>query len=200
MTELLHLWLPIIVSAVVVFIASFLAWMVLPHHKPDWKTLPDQQSVLEKLRSLNLSPGLYMFPCYGERKNMKDPEFRKMWEEGPHGTLIMREGKPSFGLNLTLVFIFYLVVGIFVGYVGTVALEPGAAFRTVFRVTGTVAVTAYVLGGIPNAIFFGRTARSILMDIIDGIVYGILTGLIFAWLWPALEVMEIEMPALPVGG
>ncbi|MDY7109312.1 MAG: hypothetical protein SYC29_11820 [Planctomycetota bacterium] len=184
MAELLDLWLPIIVSAAVVFIASALAWMVLPHHKPDWKTLPDQQSMLDKLRSLNLQPALYMFPCCGEGKNMKDPEFRKMWEEGPHGVLMMHKGKPNFARNLLLVFIFYLVVGLFVAYVGTLALEPGAAFRTVFRVTGTVAVMAYVFGGIPNAIFFGRTARSVLMDLIDGFVYGILTGLIFAWLWP----------------
>jgi hypothetical protein len=112
----------------------------------------------------------------------------------------MRKGKPGFAMNLLLVFIFYLVVGIFVAYVGTLALEPSAAFRTVFRVTGTVAVMAYVFGGIPNAIFFGRSLRSVLMDIIDGVVYGLLTGLIFAWLWPAMEMMETEMPALPVGG
>ena len=115
-------------------------------------------------------------------------------------TLLIRAGKPSFGRNLLLVFIFYLVVGIFVGYVGTVALEPGAAFRTVFRITGTVAVIAYVFGGIPGGIFFGRSARSILMDIIDGFVYGILTGLIFGWLWPALETIEMDLPALAVAG
>lgn len=200
MTELLQLWLPIIVSAAVVFIASGLAWMVLPHHKPDWKTLPDQEGVLEKLRAMNLPPAQYMFPCCADSKAMKDPEFKKMWEAGPHGTLLIRASKPSFGMNLLLVFIFYLVVGIFVGYVGTVALDAGAPFRTVFRITGTVAVIAYVFGGIPNAIFFGRSARSVLMDIIDGVVYGLLTGLIFAWLWPALEALETNMPALPVGG
>ncbi len=35
MEPLLDLWLPIVVSAVIVFVASFLAWMVLPHHKGD---------------------------------------------------------------------------------------------------------------------------------------------------------------------
>jgi hypothetical protein len=200
MAELLDLWLPIIVSAVVVFIVSFLAWMVLPHHKPDWKTLPDEGGALEKLRAMNLPPAQYMFPCCGDSKKMKDHEFRKTWEAGPHGVLLIRKGKPSFGMNLLLILIFYLIVGIFVGYVGTVALDPGAASRTVFRVTGTVAVIAYVFGGIPSAIFFGRSARSVLMDIIDGVVYGLVTGLIFAWLWPAIEAVEMEMPTLPVGG
>ena len=200
MAELLDLWLPIIASAVVVFIVSFLAWMVLPHHKADWKSVPDEDGFLNALRSMNIPPAAYMFPCCGDAKKMKDPEYKKKWEAGPHGTLSIRAARPNFSLNLVLILIFYLIVGIFVGYVGAVALEPGAPFRTVFRITGTVAVIAYVFGAIPHAIFVGRMLRSVIMDIIDGVVYGLLTGLIFAWLWPAIETVEMDIPALPVGG
>ncbi len=37
MVTLGSLWLPIVLSAVVVFFASWLMHMVLPHHWTDWK-------------------------------------------------------------------------------------------------------------------------------------------------------------------
>ena len=36
---LVSLWLPIVLSAVALFFASFLSWMVLQLHKQDWKKL-----------------------------------------------------------------------------------------------------------------------------------------------------------------
>ncbi len=44
MEILVQFWLPILASAVVVFLASSIAWMVLPHHKKDVKTLPDEKA------------------------------------------------------------------------------------------------------------------------------------------------------------
>jgi hypothetical protein len=68
----------------------------------------------------------------------------------------------------------------------------------VFRVTGTVAILSYCLGGIPGTIWFGHSWRSQIMYIIDGVVYGLITAGFFGWLWP---VAEAAMPAMPaVGG
>ncbi len=184
MVGLPELWLPILLSAIVVFVASFLAWMALPHHKGDWKGVPDEESFLGAARSV--PPGQYMFPYCGSQAQMKDPEFKKRMEAGPHGTMTVWPGPPAMGLNLVLTFIFYIVVGIFVAYLGTHALERGAEYLTVFRITGTAAIMAYVFGMIPNAIWMRKSLRSLVADVIDGIVYGLLTAGIFGWMWPAV--------------
>ncbi len=184
MQELFGLWLPIIVSAVAVFMASALAWMVLPHHKADWKGISGEDAFLGNLGSLGIKPGQYMFPFCESGVQMKDPQFKKRWDAGPHGTLTIWSGPPNMGRNLTLTFIFYLVVGLFVAYLGAMALEPGERFIRVFRVTSVAAIIAYVFGMVPQAIWFGRPSRTLLMDVLDGLVYGSITGLIFGWLWP----------------
>ena len=184
MEPLLDLWLPIVVSAVIVFVASFLAWMVLPHHKADWKGLPDEDTFNNMLRSTNINPGQYMFPYCSSSKDMKSEAFKERWKAGPRGTLCVWSGTGSMGLNLFWVFVFYLVVGIFVGYLTTLACEPGAAYMAVFRVAGTVAIMAYTLATIPNAIWFRTPLRSIVMNLVDGIAYGLLTAGTFAALWP----------------
>jgi hypothetical protein len=182
MVTLLSLWLPILISAVIVFVASFLAWMVLPHHKPDFKKLADEGGFLDMLRNEGIGIGQYVFPCIMPAE-MKDPEKKARWEAGPHGVLRVYP-QPNMGKNLGLVFLFYLVVGIFAGYIGTLACPVGTHYGTVFRVVGTAAIACHVLGAVPNAIFMGRTCRSVLMDVIDGAVYGVLTAGVFGWLWP----------------
>ncbi len=184
MQILLPLWLPIVVSTVVVFVASSLVWMVFPHHKKDVKTLPDEKALTDYLKQQNLAPGVYMWPGCGGG-DMKSEEYQARYKSGPWGSMNILAKQPNFGLNLVLVFIFYLVVGVFVGYITFRARGLGAAFSPVFQVAGTAGILAYCAGGIPGAIFFGKPGRFILTDFIDGLVYGLLTGLVFAWLWPA---------------
>ncbi len=185
MVSLLSLWLPILVSAAVIFVASFLAWMVLPHHKADFKKLPDEDKLAAAIAGAE--PAQYMFPFCAGSAEMRDPEFQSRWNKGPHGLLVLRAGPPSMGMNMAITFLFYILVGIFVGYLTGVALPAGADYLNVFQVAGTAAVMAYVFGSIPNAIWFGRPWRAVGMDAIDGVVYGLLTAGVFGWLWPAAE-------------
>ncbi len=183
MDELISLWLPIIVSAVVVHVASAIAWMFLPHHKPDWKRLPNEEQTLDKLRSENIPAGQYIFP-YIEPSEMKKPESQARYEAGPHGTLNLWPGKPSMGRNMLLTFLFFVVTSIFVAYLASRALDPGAPYLDVFQIVGTAAILAYCFASIPNDIWFGKTCRAVCMNILDGIVYGLLTAGVFGWLWP----------------
>ena len=183
MAILAPLWLPILVSALAVFVVSAIGWMALGHHNADIKKLPDEGAFLDFMRSQNVPPGTYMWPGCGSG-DMKNPEFLARFEAGPWGSVNVTARKPSFARNLALTFLFYIVVGIFVGYITSLARDPGAPFLSVFRVAGAVGVLAYCAGGIPNALFFGKPLRFILTDLIDGIVYGVITGLIFAWFWP----------------
>lgn len=183
--SVLDLWLPIVVSAVVVFAASCLAWMVLPHHKKDWVKLPDEAGLTKALTELNVSSGWYMFPHCGGGKEAKSEEFKARWKAGPWGSVHLWPAAPSMARNLVLVFLSYIIVGIFVAYIGGLAFAGQAPeFLPVFRLTGAAAVAAYCLGPLPYAVFMGKPLRNTLNDLIDGIVYGLLTGVVFGLLWP----------------
>ena len=180
-------------SVVVVFVASSLAHMVLPHHRKDWGKAPNEDALLEFVRSNDIKSGQYMFPCCQNFNELKDPEVKKRYEAGPHGTLRVWEGMPNFGRNLGLTSLLYLVISVFVAYLATMALKQNADFMSVFRFTGTAAVMAYCLGFVGNTIWFGQPLKPFLNDLADGIVYGLLTGAVFGFLWPALEAPELPV-------
>jgi len=185
MELLAHLWLPILVSAAAVWVASALAWMALPHHKKDWKALPDEGAFYRSLEALGIPPGNYGFPDCKDAAKRKDPEVKKRWEAGQVGLLSVW-GKVSMGKNMVLTFLVYLVIAFFVAYIGQAAVKPGATFGQAFRVLGSVGVVAFSFGHIPNALWFGHYPRAILMCVLDGIVYGLIMGAIFAAMWPKM--------------
>ncbi len=190
---MLDLWMPILGSVVVVFIASSLAHMVLPHHRKDWGKAPNEDALLEFVRSNDIKSGQYMFPCCQNFNELKDPDVKKRYVAGPHGTLRVWAGMPDFRRNLILTSLLYLVVSVFVAYLATIALKQGVDFKSVFRFTGTAAVMAYCLGSVGNTIWFGQPLKPFLNDLADGIVYGLLTGAVFGWLWPALETSTLPV-------
>ncbi len=193
------LWLPIVVSAVVVFIASAVIWMALPIHKNDTKALPDANGVMNALRPFNIPPGIYAFPsCNAYEGGFKNPEFQKAWEAGPRGMLNLWPAQLGMGKNLALMFVFDLVVGLFVAYLASIALTKGAGFGDVFQVCGTAAIMGYALGTFPHAVWENKPPRVIGLNLLDGVIYGALTGLVFAFMWPpAAGAVETIQNALP---
>lgn len=57
MVALTALWLPILLSAVLVFIASSILHMVFPIHRRDFKKVPGEDKLLEVLRESKVTPG-----------------------------------------------------------------------------------------------------------------------------------------------
>jgi hypothetical protein len=186
MVSLMSLWLPIVLSAVVVFVASSIIHMALPYHRSDYKTLPDEVGVLSALRKVTVGPGDYMFPKPDSPKAMKDPAFLEKWSKGPVGmmTVMKSSARPSMGKPLGLWFLFCVVVSIFAAYIAGRALQPGAAFASVLRFAGTTAFASHALGLWPTTIWYGRSWTTTLKSNIDGLIYAILTGMVFGWLWP----------------
>ena len=174
------LWLPILLSAVLVFFAGALAWMVLPHHRKDWAMLPSDQ-VLAALRGV--PPGQYMFPGPGPSEHLS-PEAEERRRGGPHGALYVWPGPPSMGYRMALNFLFNLTVSVFVAYLTSRSLPSGAAFLEVFRLAATAGIMAFCFGGIPHGIWFGRSFRSMAMDFMDGTFEGLIVGAVFAAMWP----------------
>ena len=82
MVSLMDLWLPIVLSAIAVFIAGAIAWMALPHHKDDYRKLSTEDAVLVSIRANAVPPGQYMFPYCGSPADLKDPEATRRHEAG----------------------------------------------------------------------------------------------------------------------
>ena len=62
MVQIWALWLPVVLSAVIVFVASSVLHMVLKYHQSDYKQLPEEGSVTEAMRKAGVAPGDYHFP------------------------------------------------------------------------------------------------------------------------------------------
>lgn len=185
MDFLVELWFPVVLSAVFVFVVSSIFHMLIPIHKSDCRKLPNEGELLGAMRNQGLTPGQYVFPCPGTMKEMCSPEMIEKYKQGPVGIMtIMPGGSPRIGRSLILWFLYSILVGIFVAYVAKLGLTFGADPRAVFRVTGTVAVLAYAVSYIPDSIWKGHTWSSTLKYIFDGVVYGLVTAFVFAWLWP----------------
>ena len=182
MVELTSLWLPIVLSGVALFFASFLAWMVLPHHKQDWIGLPDESGFGKALGSLNVPSGNYMFPYCATSEEMKSPEFLERQKTGPNGLLQLWPGPCNMGRNLVCTLLLFLCVSFCMAYLPTLGLQPGDEFMKVFRFVGTAGIIVYAGGPILNGIWF---PRKLFGDILDGVAYGLITGLIFAVMWPS---------------
>ncbi|MBZ0153115.1 MAG: hypothetical protein K8J09_16450 [Planctomycetes bacterium] len=186
MTSLVSLWLPIVLSAVFVFVVSSLIHMVLHFHQSDYSKLPDEDGVLDALRQRSVGPGQYMFPCAASMKDYQSPEMQAKLQRGPTGHLIVHGGHcVNMGKALGQWFAFCLVIGLLVAYVGGLTLAPGSEGMRVFRITATIAIMAHAFSSVPDSIWKGIRWATTWRFVFDGVLYGLTTGATFAWLWPA---------------
>jgi hypothetical protein len=178
------LWLPILLSAVFVFIASSIIHMVLPYHRSTYRQLPDEDKVRAALRSAGLTPGLYNFP-FCTHKDMNSPEAKAKYVEGPVGFMtIFPNGPVVLSKFLVQWFVFCLIVSVFAAYLSGHTTPAGQHFRGVLRVAGTAALLAYGVGTLSNGIWKGQPWKIVFLEAFDGFIYALLTGGTFGWLWP----------------
>ena len=184
MVTLAGLWLPILLAAVIVFVASSIMHMLLKYHQGDYRKLPDEDKVVGVLRGAGLTRGLYHFP-FTTHKEMKSPEVQAKFKEGPVGFItVMPSGPVNMGKFLGLWFAYCIVVGIVVAYLAAHTVTAGAPYRHVFRVVGTAAFLAYSVGPLINGIWKGQPWGLVTKEAVDGLVYALLTAGTFGWLWP----------------
>lgn len=184
MEFLIDLWLPIVVGSIVLFFCSFLAWAILPHHFLDHQQLPVEDELMDFLRDKQVPTGSYLFPYVGSGKEQGAKAYVDRYNQGPRGTIYLY-AIPSMAANMIQTVAFYFVTVLTIGYITHVACPPGVEttdFWRVFRIAGTIGVLTYASTGICNKIWF---KRKIWTEFVDGIVFGLILGLIFALLWPA---------------
>ncbi|HEY8195436.1 MAG TPA: hypothetical protein VIG04_00550 [Gemmatimonadales bacterium] len=185
MVSLGSLWLPILVSAVLVFAVSAIIHMVLKYHNSDYKPLPNEDAVRAAIRAGNPAPAQYVIPYCSDMKDMEKPEIKQKYAEGPVAVMnLMRPGAPNMGKYLIHWFVFILCVSFFIAYVAAHTIPPGTAYLEVFRVVGAVGFLVYGIGQMPESIWMGRPWKITWKNALDGLVYGLVTAGTFGWLWP----------------
>jgi hypothetical protein len=187
MTGLTTLWLPILLSAVLVFFMSSLVHMVLPWHKGDYPKLPDEDRFRDAVRPLNIPPGDYVVPRAASMKDMSSDGYREKLTKGPVVWMTVRpNGNHGMTTQLAGWFVYTLLVGVIAGYVTGRSVAPGTDYLHVFRFAGATAFACYAMALPQLSIWFHRSWRITILTMFDGLIYALLTAGAFGWLWPKM--------------
>jgi len=181
------LWLPILAAAIGVFIASSIAHMMLPYHRTDVRKLPGdkEDAVLAALQAVNVAPGDYAVPHAGSSAGMREPAFIAKAAKGPLAFMTLAPGAvPSMGPSLAAWFVYCLVVSAGVAAFTWYITGPTNAPAYVFHVGGAVAFACYGMALPQMSIWYRRSWATTGKSLFDSLIYGAVTGGIFAWLWP----------------
>ena len=184
MTSLASLWLPILLSAVFVFVMSSLLHMVLPWHRTDYSKVPNEDAVSAALRGFSIPPGDYMMPRPDTRAEMASPEFAEKVKKGPMVVMTVMPAGMNMAGNLAQWFGFLVVVSLFAAYITSRTVGAGAGSMRVVQLAAATAFVAYGVGLWPMSIWYRRSWGTTLKSTVDGLIYGLITGATLAWLWP----------------
>lgn len=179
------LWLPILLSAVLVFVVSAIVHMVLKYHNSDYHPLSNEDAVRAAIRAGSPKPGQYVIPFCSDMKAMDSPEMKAKYAEGPVGMLTLK-ANGAFGMGTPLIqwFIATLVISFLIAYIAYHTLPAGTVYLEVFRVVGAIGFLAYGAGDLADAIWMGKPWSVVLKEIFDALLYGLMTAGTFGWLWP----------------
>jgi hypothetical protein len=176
---------PIVVSAVAVFIVSSLIHMVIQWHKSDYRGLAKESAVADALRASNVEPGIYNLPYCASMKEMGTPEMAAKLKNGPVAMIVVRpNGMPAMGKFLGLWFVYCLLMSLFAAYLAGRTLAVGAPDLVVVRFVGTIAFVGYGLANMVDSIWKGFPWSVTFKYVFDGLLYSLATAAVFCWLWP----------------
>lgn len=185
MVTLASLWVPIVVSSIIVFAASSVIHMAPLWHRGDFPKMPREAEALDALRPLEIPPGDYFVPRASGMQEMRSKEFKDKLNRGPVAVLtVMPNGQIHMGRNMLQWFVFLIVVGIFCAYIAGRTLAPGTAYLRVFQIVGATAFMGYALALCELSIWYRRSWSLTLKSAFDGLIYAALTAGTFGWLWP----------------
>jgi hypothetical protein len=180
MMSIAELWMPILVSSVLVWILSAIIWMVFAWHQSDYARTRDEEAARAALKGM--SPGLYSIPYCANQKDMAKAELQQKMQEGPIAFITILPNGMAMGGKLLGSFVYNVFVGVLCAYLVSRTLTADAGYLQVFRVAGTVAFIAYGTAYIQESIWFGRPAGVTAKNLLDAVLYGLVTGGAFGWL------------------
>jgi len=186
MTSIIALWLPILLSAVAVFVVSSVIHMMSPWHKGDYLTVPNEDAFRGSVGPMSIPPGDYMVPHPQSREEMRSPQFAEKMRAGPRVIMtVLPGGDFSMTKNLVQWFLYLILLSLFAAGVAGSALPPGAEDRQVFHFVALSTFGGYTLALWQISIWYGRSWSTTLKSTFDGLIYALVTAAVFCWLWPA---------------
>ncbi|MEN9402180.1 MAG: hypothetical protein RL091_883 [Verrucomicrobiota bacterium] len=186
MHALLALWLPILLSAVAVFVISSLIHMVFKWHASDYRAFANEDAVSAAIRAGQPTPGRYVLPYCSDMKDMASEGMKKKYEDGPVGHVtIMPNGAHNMGKYLGLWFLWSLAIAVAAAFIVSqiFGLNPARA-TAVAKLVGSVTFIAHGFGSVTESIWMGRSWSTTAKNLLDAALYGISSGLVFYYLWP----------------
>lgn len=185
MNALLALWLPILLSAVAIFVVSSLIHMLFKWHESTYRKLGNEEEVRAALNAGAPGPGMYVLPHCTDMKRMQEPEMLARYTEGPVGFVTLRRaGPPSIGVPLMQWFLFTVAVAALSALITVQAIGLHAQGQQAGHMIGLISLMVYAVGGLPEGIWMARPWRSVALHALDGAIYATVTALTFMWLWP----------------
>ena len=186
MNALLSLWLPILLSAVTVFVISSLIHMVIKWHASDYNGFTNEDAIRAAINAGNPKPGPYVVPHCPDMKDMGSEAIKKKYAEGPVGHItLMAPGAPNMGKYLGLWFLWSLVIATVAAFVAVKIYGlDHAPVRGAAKLVGVITFIAYGFGTVTESIWMGRRWSSSAKNLLDAALYAVGSGLVFCWLWP----------------
>jgi len=185
MTEMTMLWLPILLSAIAVFVASSIIHMASPWHKDDYPRVPDEDALRAAVGPLHIPPGDYMVPRPEVRADMGTPEFKEKVDKGPNLILtVLPNGPWTMSRNLTLWFLYTIAVSAFAACAAALTQAHGGDDHAVFHIVALTAFVGHAVALWQMSIWYRRAWSTTIKATVDGAIYALLTAFIFVWLWP----------------
>ena len=182
MVHTANLWLPILLAAIGVFVASSLIHMVVKWHNSDYLKHPNEDAVRAAIGG-QLPPGQYTVPyCLGA-KDMQSPAMQKKFVDGPLAMIVVRpSGMPKMGGHLAKWFGLNLVVATVAAHLACCAAVMDA--HRVFHIVAVTTFIAYSAGSVSDGIWMGRPWKAVSKDLLDALIFALVSAAIFAWMWP----------------
>ena len=175
------LWQPILLSAVLSFIAGSVIWMFMPWHKKDWGKVADEEGARSALRGLE--PGQYNLPHCNDMAEMNNSDMQQKFKDGPVAFItVIPSGSPVMGPKLAMMFGYNVLVAIVCAYFVSRTAAPDADYLAIFRIAGAVAFVAYGMAYVQESIWFGRPWSGTAKTFLDALIYAVLMGGAFGWL------------------
>ncbi|MSU24070.1 MAG: hypothetical protein EXS32_09655 [Opitutus sp.] len=186
MNALLALWLPILLSAVVVFVISSLVHMVFEWHAGDYSGLANEDAVRAAIRAGNPAPGRYVMPHCDDMKDMGSEAMLQKYRDGPVGHFTLGpNGAPNMGKHLGSWFVWTLIVATVAAFLAVRLLGLDHAHaRGAAKLVGAVTFIAHGFGTVTESIWMMRPWSSSGKYLLDAALYAVGSGLVFLWLWP----------------
>lgn len=187
LSNLVALWLPIVVSAVGVFVASSLVHMVFKWHNSEYRDMPNDDAVRSTLRQGNLSPGFYVTPHCTDMKEMQSEAMMQKYKEGPVVFMtVMPNGAPNMGRALGLWFVFSLIVASGAAAITLHGIPLNGDAHIAAHSIALITFIAYGFGSLQDFIWMGKPLSSMLKYLLDALIYSVVTALSFWILWPSM--------------